>query len=170
MGRKLEAAGVTGVVFGLFVPRGVPARTRSDHGPEFVAEAAQGRVAAVGAGTAHAAPGGPRENGRVESFDARLRDELLDGGIFCTLREAEVVVESWRRHCDSVRPHAPPGFRPPAPEVFVPALAAWPAAPRRPVPLTIAQVVAPRPGPDPANRSGRHASFSGTLTREGGVP
>jgi transposase InsO family protein len=70
----------------------------------------------------------------VESFNARLRDELPDGEIFHTLREAEVVIESWRRHYNSVHPHASLGFRPPAPEVFVPALAARPAAPPRPAP------------------------------------
>ena len=83
-------------------------------------------------------------NGYVESFNARLRDELLDGEIFYTLREAEVVIESWRRHYNGVRPHASLGFRPPAPEVFVPALAAWPAALRRPASPTT-QVVVPRP-------------------------
>jgi putative transposase len=77
----------------------------------------------------------------VESFNARLRDELLNGEIFYTLREAQIIVESWRRHYNTVRPHASLGYRPPAPEVFVPALA-WPAAQPRPAPpamLTVAQ-------------------------------
>ena len=78
------------------------------------------------------------------SFDARLRDELLDGEIFYTLREAEVVIESWRRHYNSVRPHASLGFRPPAPEVVLPTFAAWPAALRRAAPPTM-QTVAPKP-------------------------
>jgi putative transposase len=129
----------------LFILRGVPGHIRSDNGPEFVAKAAQGWITAVGAKTAYITPGSPWENGYVESFNARLRDELLEGEIFYTLREAEVVIESWRRHYNGVRPHASLGFRPPAPEVFVPALAAWPAALRRPVPPTTAQVVAPRP-------------------------
>jgi hypothetical protein len=80
--------------------------------------------------------------GYVESFNARLRDELLDGEIFYTLQEAKVVIESWRRHYNTVRPHASLGYRPPAPEVFVPAFAAWPAAPPRPASparLTLAQ-------------------------------
>ena len=63
-----------------------------------------------------------------------LRDELLDGEIFSTLKEAQIVIESWRRHSNSVRPHASLGYRPPAPEVFVPAFAAWPAALTRPAP------------------------------------
>src|SRR5215217_797980 len=64
----------------------------------------------------------------------RLRDELLDGELFYTLREARVVIESWRRHDNTVRPHASLGYKPPAPEVFGPAFAAWPAAPSRPAP------------------------------------
>src|SRR5215208_954340 len=102
------------------------------YGPEFVAKTVQQWITAVGAKTATIAPGSPWENGYVESFNARLRDALLNGEIFYTLREAEVVIESWRRHYNTVRPHASLGFRPPAPEVFVPALAAWPVAPRRP--------------------------------------
>ena len=72
----------------LFILRGVPAHIRSDNGPEFVAKAVQKWIAAVGAKTAYIAPGSPWENGYVESFNARLRDELLDGEIFYTLREA----------------------------------------------------------------------------------
>src|ERR671910_2782837 len=73
-----------------------------------------------------------------------LRDELLDGEIFYTLQEAKVVIESWRRHDNAVRPHASLGYRPPAPEVFVPAFAAWPAALTRPAPPAMLSV-APRP-------------------------
>jgi putative transposase len=74
------------------------------------------------------------------SFNARLRDELLNGEIFYTLREAQIVIESWRRHYNTIRPHASIGYKPPAPEVFVPAFAAWPAALRRPAPpATLAQ-------------------------------
>ena len=69
------------------------------------------------------APGSPWENGYVESFNARLRDELLNGEIFYTLREAQVVIESWRRHYNKVRPHASLGYQSPAPEVVVQALA-----------------------------------------------
>ena len=73
-----------------------------------------------------------------------LRHELLDGEIFYTLQEAQVVIESWRRHYNAVRPHASLGYRPPAPEVFVPAFAAWPAALTRPAPPAMLSV-APRP-------------------------
>jgi transposase InsO family protein len=99
------------------------------HRPEFVAEAVQAWITAVGAKTAYIERGSPWENGYVESFNARLRDELLNGEIFYTLREAHIVIESWR--C-----HASLGYKPPAPEVFVPAFAAL----RRPAsPATLAQ-------------------------------
>jgi putative transposase len=98
------------------------------YGPEFVAKAVQDWIAAVGAKTAYIAPGSPWENGYVESFNARLRDELLEGEIFYSLKEAQIVIESWRRHYNAVRPHQSLGYRPPAPEVFVPALTAWPSA------------------------------------------
>ena len=96
--------------------------------PDFVARAVQEWIAALGAKTAYIQPGSPWENGYVESFNARLRDELLDGEIFYTLCEAKIVIESWRRHYNAIRPHASLGYRAPAPEVFVPALAAWPPA------------------------------------------
>ena len=114
--------------------RGVPAHIRSDNGPEFIAKAVRTWIEAVGAKTAYIAPGSPWENGYIESFNARLRDELLDGEIFYTLREAQIVIESWRRHYNAVRPHASLGNRAPAPEVFVPVLVAWPAAQPRPAP------------------------------------
>jgi transposase InsO family protein len=142
--RKLGSAEVIDVLADLFIARGVPAHIRSDNGPEFVAKAVQGWIAAVGAKTAYIAPGSPWENGYVESFNARLRDELLDGEIFYSLREAEVVIESWHRHYNTIRPHATLGFRPPAPEVVLPTFAAWPAALRRPMSPTT-QVMAPRP-------------------------
>ena len=106
------------------------------YGPEFVAKAVQGWITAVGAKTAYIAPGSPWENGYVESFNARLRDELLKGEIFYGLREAQVVIESWRRHYNGVRPHASLGFKPPAPEVFVPAFAARPSGSPRPLAST----------------------------------
>ena len=120
----------------------VPGHVRSDNSPEFVAKAVQAWITAVGAKTAYIAPGSPWGNGYVDSFNARLRDELLDGEVFYSLREAQIIIESWRRHYNTVRPHASLGYRPPAPEVFVPAFAAWQAAPPRPAPpamLPVAQ-------------------------------
>jgi putative transposase len=133
VGRKLGAGDVIDVLSDLFILRGVPGHIRSDNGPEFVAKAVQAWIAAVGARTAYIAPGSPWENGFVESFNARLRDELLKGEIFYSLREAEVVIESWRRHYNGVRPHASLGFKPPAPEVFVPAFAARSSGSPRPL-------------------------------------
>jgi transposase InsO family protein len=132
--RKLKSNDVIDVLSDLFILRGVPGHVRSDNGPEFVAKVVRDWITAVGAKTAYIAPGSPWENGFIESFNARLRDELLDGEIFYTLREAQIVIESWRRHYNAVRPHASLGYRAPAPEVFVPALAAWPAAQSRPAP------------------------------------
>lgn len=132
--RKLKSIDVIDVLSELFILRGVPGHIRSDNGPEFIAEAVQIWIAAVGSKTAYIAPGSPWENGYVESFNARLRDELLNGEIFYSLREAQIVIESWRRHYNAVRPHASLDYKPPAPEVFVPALAAWPPARATPAP------------------------------------
>jgi putative transposase len=74
----------------------------------------------VGAKTAYIQPGSPWENGYVESFNARLRDELLNGELFYTLKEAQIVIEEWRRHYNHKRPHSSLSYRPPAPEVIVP--------------------------------------------------
>ena len=132
--RKLKSTDVIDVLSDLFILRGVPGHVRSDNGPEFVAKAVQDWITAVGAKTAYIAPGSPWENGFIESFNARLRDELLDGEIFYTLREAQVVIESWRRHYNTVRPHESLGYKPPAPEVFVPAMTARTALQPRPAP------------------------------------
>ena len=142
--RRLKGVDVIDVLSDLFILRGVPGHIRSDNGPEFIAKAVQAWITAVGARTAYITPGSPWENGFIESFNARLRDELLDGEIFYTLKEAKIVIESWRRHYNAVRPHTSLGYRAPAPEVFVPAFAAWPAAQSRPAPpATLA--LEPRP-------------------------
>ena len=132
--RSLKSTDVIDVLSDLFILRGVPGHVRSDNGPEFVAKAVQKWIGAVGAKTAYIMPGSPWENGFIESFNARLRDELLDGEIFYSLAEAKIIIESWRRHYNTVRPHGSLGYKPPAPEVFVPALAAR-AAPQ-PKPAT----------------------------------
>lgn len=143
--RKLKATDVIDVLSDLFILRGVPGHIRSDNGPEFVAKAAvQEWITAVGAKAAYIAPGSPWENGFIESFNARLRDELLDGEIFYSLREAQVVIESWRRHYNQVRPHASLGYRTPVPEVIVPVLATRMTGPSRSTSPTT-PVVAPRP-------------------------
>jgi transposase InsO family protein len=130
VGRRLGASDVIDLLSDRFILRGVPGHIRSDNGPEFVAEAMQGWIAALGATTAYIAPGSPWENGHVESFNARLRDELPDGEIFHSLREAGIVIDSWRRHYNMVRPHGALGYKPPAPEVLLPS-SARPATPSR---------------------------------------
>ena len=130
--RRLKSVDVIDVLSDLFILRGVPGHIRSDNGPEFIAKAVQEWISAVGAKTAYIAPGSPWENGFIESFNARLRDELLDGEIFYSLAEAKIVIESWRRHYNTIRPHGSLGYKPPAPEVFVPAMAARAATQPRP--------------------------------------
>lgn len=117
--RKLDSTDVVDVLTDLFILHGVPENIRSDNGPEFIAKVVRKWIADVGARTAYIAPGSPWENGFVESFNARLRDELLNGEIFYTLAEAKIIVESWRRHYNTVRPHSSLGYRPPATEVFL---------------------------------------------------
>ena len=139
--RRLKAIDVIDVLSDLFILRGVPGHVRSDNGPEFIARAVQDWIAAVGAKTAYIAPGSPWENGFVESFNARLRDELLDGEIFYSLREAQIIIESWRSHYNTVRPHSSIGYQPPAPEVHLSGISAGLAAQHRPAPpalLTLA--------------------------------
>ncbi len=77
-------------------------------------------IAAVGAKTAFIEPGSPWENGYCESFNAKLRDELLDGEIFYSLSEAKIVIESWRQHYSTRRPHSSLGYKPPAPATIMP--------------------------------------------------
>jgi len=117
--RKLNSTDVIDVLTDLFILRGVPAFIRSDNGPEFIAKAVRDWVAAVGAQTAYIQPGSPWENGYVESFNARLRDELLNGEIFYSLKEARIVIEQWRKHYNTKRPHSALGYKPPAPESII---------------------------------------------------
>jgi transposase InsO family protein len=122
--RKLNSIDVLDVLTELFMRRGIPGYIRSDNGPEFVAKAVRNWIAAVGAQTAYIEPGSPWENGYCESFNAKLRDELLDGEIFYSLKEAQTVIETWRRHYNTFRPHSALGYRAPAPEVVT-----WPPSP-----------------------------------------
>jgi transposase InsO family protein len=137
--RRLKATDVIDVLSDLFILRGVPTHIRSDNGPEFIARALREWIAAVGAKTAYIMPGSPWENGYCESFNSKLRDELLNGEIFYTLKEAKIVIEGWRHHYNTVRPHSSLGYKPPAPEALQ-----WPAAQSGPAsPATPA--IAPRP-------------------------
>ncbi len=101
----------------LMLKYGIPKHIRSDNGPEFVAKAVRAWLSRLGVGTLFIERGSPWENGYVESFNGKLRDELLDGEIFTTLQEATVLTQMWRRHYNRVRPHSSLGYLPPAPEV-----------------------------------------------------
>ena len=117
--RRLKSNDVIDVLADLFITRGIPGHIRSDNGPEFVATAVKDWIKGVGAQTAYIEPGSPWENGYVESFNGKLRDELLGCEVFNSLAEAKVLIEQWRRHYNTVRPHSSLGYRPPAPEVVL---------------------------------------------------
>lgn len=118
--QKLNPTEFIGALTELMILRRVPARIRSDDGPEFIAQAVQDRIAAAGAKTACIEPGSPWENGYCESFNARFRDELLNGEVFYALREAQIIIESCRKYYTTKRPHSALGYRPPAPETIIP--------------------------------------------------
>ena len=101
--RRLTADDVLQVLADLFVEHGPPDHIRSDNGPEFAAKAVRTWLGQVGVKTLFIEPGSPWENGYNESFNGKLRDELLDREIFCTLHEAKVLIERWRRHYNTVR-------------------------------------------------------------------
>ncbi|MEM8971880.1 MAG: IS3 family transposase [Pseudomonadota bacterium] len=118
--RKLNSTDVVDALTDLFILRGPPEYIRSDNGPEFVAQKVRDWIGAVGAKTAYIEPGSPWENGYVESFNAHMRDELLNGEVFYTLKEARIIIEQWRQHYIKVRPHSALNYRPPALESIVP--------------------------------------------------
>ncbi|MDE2333871.1 MAG: transposase family protein [Rhodospirillales bacterium] len=122
--RRPNVTDVIELLNDLFVQHGIPAHIRSDNGPEFVALGVRWWIDAVDARTAYIEPGSPFENGYCQSFNARLRDELLDSEIFYSLGEAQTVIEALRRHYNTTRPHSELNDQPPAPEA-VP----WPPAP-----------------------------------------
>ena len=118
--RRLNSTDVVDVLTDLFILRGPPEFIRSDNGAEFIAKKVRAWIGAVGAKTAFITPGSPWENGYCESFNARFRDELLNGEVFYTLREAQILIERWRHHYNTVRPHSALRYRPPAPESMMP--------------------------------------------------
>ncbi len=118
--RHLRSDDVLYRLAALFVDRGPPDHIRSDNGSEFTAKAVRDWLARVGVTTLYIAPGSPWENGYNESFNGKLGDELLDGEIFYSLKEAQVLIERWRHHYNTVRPHSALGYTPPAPQTIVP--------------------------------------------------
>jgi putative transposase len=114
--RQLKAVDVICELSELFVARGAPDYLRSDNGSEFTAELIRSWLKRLGVKTLFIEPGSPWENGYIESFNGKLRDELLNGEIFDTILEARVVTEAWRKHYNTFRPHSSLGYRAPAPE------------------------------------------------------
>jgi putative transposase len=124
--RKQSSEDVLERLSDLFVRRGVPDYIRSDNGPEFAAKRVKDWLERVEVKTLFIEPGSPWENGYVESFNGKLRDELLNGEIFDTLLEAKVLIERWRVEYNTIRPHSALGYRPPAPD----AIQSWKVQPR----------------------------------------
>lgn len=118
--RRLKSQEVLEQLGHLFIYRGLPGFIRSDNGPEFTAKAVRSWLERLNVQTLFIEPGSPWENGYNESFNGKLRDELLNGEIFTTLLEAQVLIEEWRQEYNQFRPHSALGYRPPAPETFQP--------------------------------------------------
>jgi putative transposase len=117
--RRLSHEEVLEELARLFWTRGLPAYIRSDNGPEFTAERVRQWLSRLEVGPLFIEPGSPWENGYIESFNGKLRDELLDREIFFTLKEAKVLIEEWRVHYNTQRPHSALNYRPPAPEAIL---------------------------------------------------
>jgi len=118
--RRLSSDDVLQCLADLFSEHGPPDHIRSDNGSEFAARSVRLWLGRLGVKTLFIEPGSPWENGYNESFNGKLRDELLNGEIFYSLREAQVLIEAWRRHYNAIRPHSALGYRPPAPETWSP--------------------------------------------------
>jgi len=117
--RKIKSQDVLDKLFELFIFRGIPEHIRSDNGPEFTARAVRKWLNRVGVKTLFIERGSPWENGYIESFNGKMRDELLDREVFTTLTEAKVLIEGWRKEYNQVRPHSSLGYRSPAPEAIL---------------------------------------------------
>ena len=117
--RRIISQDVIGQLFQLFVLRGILEYLRSDNGSEFTARAIRKWLARIGVKTLYIAPASPWENGYIESFNGKLRDELLNREIFTTLAEARILIEQWRKEYNGVRPHSSLGYQPPAPEAVL---------------------------------------------------
>lgn len=118
--RRFRSIDVIEVLAGLFLTRGMPKHIRSDNGPEFTSKAIRKWLRNLEVGPLFIEPGSPWENGYNESFNGKLRDEFLNGEIFYTLEEARILIERWRVHYNTKRPHSALGYRPPAPETLQP--------------------------------------------------
>jgi putative transposase len=113
--RSLTSHNVIEVLTKLFIERGVPVHIRSDNGPEFIAKRVRDWLERLQVRPLFIEPGSPWENGYIESFNGKMRDELLSLEIFYSLKEAQVLIEMWRKHYNTIRPHSALGYRPPVP-------------------------------------------------------
>jgi transposase InsO family protein len=118
--RRINAIGVIETLADAMLMNGIPAHIRSDNGPEMVAKVLREWLTTLGTNNLYIEPGSPWENGYCESFNGKLRDELLNGEISYSLKEAKVVIEQWRNHYNTKRPHSALGYRPPAPVTIAP--------------------------------------------------
>ena len=118
--RRITSQDVIEQLFYLFIFRGTPQYIRSDNGPEFTAKAVRRWLKDLGVTTLFIEPGSPWENGHIESFNGKLRDELTHREVFTTLIEAKILIEEWRKEYNQVRPHSALDYRPPAPEAIIP--------------------------------------------------
>jgi len=118
--RQMQSLDVIETLADLFIRRGRPVYLRSDNGSELTSQLIREWLASLGVQPLYIEPGSPWENGYIESFNARLRDELLNREMFYTLKEAQVIVEQWRCHYNTKRPHSALGYRPPAPQAIMP--------------------------------------------------
>ncbi len=121
VGRRLTHHDVLEILTELFVQRGVPVHIRSDNGAEFTAKRVRSWLSRLQIKPLFIEPGSPWENGYIESFNGKMRDELLNGEVFYTLKEARIIIEMWRKEYNTIRPHSALGYRPPVPEaIWVP--------------------------------------------------
>jgi transposase InsO family protein len=120
--RRITSQDVIDKLFDLFIFRRIPEHIRSDNGLEFTAKAIRKWLSRIGVKTLFIEPGSPWENGYIESFNGKLRDELVDREIFTTLTEATVLIEQWRQEYNHIRPHSSLNYRPPAPETIMTAV------------------------------------------------
>jgi putative transposase len=117
--RNLDHEDVQECLAELFCTRGVPTHLRSDNGSEFIATQPRQWLTRLGVKTLFIEPGSPSENGYTESFNGKMRDELLDREIFFTLEEAKILIARWREEYNHIRPHSALGYRPPAPQKWL---------------------------------------------------
>ena len=117
--RRITSQEVIDKLFELFILRGIPKHIRSDNGSEFTAKAIRKWLNRIGVKTLFIEPGSPWENGYIESFNGKLRDEILNREIFTTVKEAMVLIEQWRQEYNHIRPHSSLGYVPPAPETIM---------------------------------------------------